>query len=1237
MIVRNKMLTPIKALLIVFLAHAAFAGDGKWIYDPEKGTSPANAALWSDPTNWTNGVVPSAKADRADLREATNRYIRIDTDLELYQLRGCSAGRTVIMGEGKLTLWGTAKNPSVISDYAIYYVPVALKDSLANAWERFENNYMAADFTLLNDGFQNPYNSTWFRSDWYADSSDPVRTNGIVFATRGNYMNLHYTGYHFYGPEGLEEAAASTWRLTAGSPFATPVGEIGHALPPGTLVTAGNSLPEGTFLRRVYPDGTVEFSAAATGDVAGEAEVTFAAFTAQVTYRIVGFGRSVPGWQWTDVNRSREEDDFRVVVEAFQHTGESYPYGFTCESGMKPGTVVIEDGTKNNLWIGVRGGRIEFAGKDALGTDAGVPNGVLAGGASTGDSASAASTSYVVVTNGITARVGRLEYVLGKFVKEGGGTLIAGLPASDYNVRGTFVVKEGTFGFAETDDGAVRAIRTLAISNGATLKVPATGLKITEKLTQEPGAVITGPGMLALPDSADLSAYTVDENVLLVHASQAGFAAADYTWDDIPAATSPLDEGLPVPASWMDASVAASLETQEDAKQLSLLTWKDVRGDGYPVAVHASETVLPEVVTNAAGKPHHVYIARENTTVQSSTRSLKYTPTIPRVKAIFKVYNGCGAFICAQSYTWLRPYPSYGTRIFYNMGSSTPLPGTFYVNGVVRSEKAGSPYEAQKATDKSQFDPQVAEFHFSGSGDSLPTAQRIGYYSGGSDSGRNGLDRICEMILYTNELTFVQRQKICAYLMKKWMHGAEATVDYGAISSRFVESAAGGTVSVGDGQAMVINSVTGAGTFAKLGEGTAYVKDLANADGGLHVSGGMLKLNSTALARDLLPGDPYLHLDASDSNTVEFAAGSSENILRMKDVRGAGHPAAELVTEDKYPTLVAEAQNGLPLVDYGAQVYQGASTANIKGFIFPETDRLYSVFRIAGGAGGGSIAGYIGNPVGYSSGGVLHTVSRTVGGTDSAHAWFGPSTADFALGQGQSALPNLGGTTFRLDGVCTNAASAMHPKDSVQLLVMNGFDHIVSDALGCNYGGQNMTKYWGGNCRDGETILYTNTLSQTSMLKVEAYLNKKWFGKDTPGYRPATTGSLAVDAGATLDIVGGAPVTASSLACEGTVNGAVALAAGASVTLVVNADGSVAPLGVTGGVDFSQGGTVVLTGDVRALTKGEHAVATALGAGFGVWTVTGEGLKGTWEYRLGRSGDTVVLEAIAPGMLLLVR
>ena len=709
--------------------------------------------------------------------------------------------------------------------------------------------------------------------------------------------------------------------------------------------------------------------------------------------------------------------------------------------------------------------------------------------------------------------------------------------------------------------------------------------------------------------------------MLVLRQSQAGFdaAATGYTWDKIEAATSPLDEGLPVPASWMDASDASTLVTSNGDTQVCLLEWKDVRGEGYPYAYAAGTNRFAEVVTNSTGRPHHIYFKSESTTKQAETHSLIYSPAVNNVKAVFKVWNGSGSMIYAQDYNFMTDWAGYTQRIFYNSGHGD-MAGTFYVNGEIRQQVMGQPYNASLATvDKTRFDPEVSEFHFSSS-TYLPHAQRHGYYSGGSGTGRNGREeRACEILLYTNALTFVQRQKICAYLMKKWMHGAEPNQDYGTITNKFVGVLdADKTMSypVAEGSSAVVQAATGSVSLVKSGPGTLYVNDLANAAGGLRVSGGTLRLNSPLLAGDTVPGCPYLHIDASDTNTIALADGSETSVAAWRDVRGAGHPTATVITEGKYPTLVADGLNGKSVVNYPGM--KGSSQiADVTGFAIPETDRLYAVFKVLGGVGGGVISGYSGvngNPVVWGSGGEMHTVNKTLGGSAAGYNWFNDNK-NYAIGQGRTYLPNPGGTTFRINGVDCNPTTTAHASGDVELLAYNGYDHIWTDSIGCCYGERNYTNWKVEDGYNGEVILYTNTLSRASALKVEAYLNKKWFGKDTPGCRAATTGRLVVDEGATLAIDGGAPVTASAFACAGSVSGTVSLAEGATLELVVGEDGTVSPLDVSGGIDFSRGGTVALSGG--KLRTGAYPLAANAGAGLGAWTLTG----------LSRGRDAVLVEA----------
>ena len=1209
----------------VFVATAAIAMSAhseqvKWLYDASKGASPLSPALFADSSNWKdaqgNNRVP-ATGDLIDLSAATNRYIRLDDDMTFLRFYGVENNRPVIMGSGSLTFTGVAaqtQESGRIGRDVTFFVPVKTLNTQNNAWTRFAYNNMAADLNVQGNGFQTAYGPLDLRMDWYANDSSPTRSTN--FFNNGT-VNIHYDSILFYAPQSSPTNMTSRWTLTQGSAFAVAADTVSHALPVGTLVASEGFLPAGAYLKRIYPDGTIEFSAAALDS--GEVNVEFAAFTPCVRQRIAKLGRSVKNSQTSIIaNKWREEDELRITIADIMATTTTYPAVFSCSSGFYPGTFVLEDATRDKAYVNVFNGRIEFAGKDAEGTGAGVPNGYLAMGYAR-ESATLKYRGYVVVTNGITATVVSLTNIWGTLVKDGAGTLVVGLPKNATScLEGKVEVREGVFSIANATDGLLQVLPNVVVSNGASLKLPSTGLKITGSAVFGEGSSVVGPGILAVPDDYDLSLVPADETVLLVHASQLEFdaAATGYSWDEIPPVDSLLDASLPVPASWMDASLPSSLVTSNGDTQVCLLKWKDVRGDDYPYAYPASATKFAQVVTNTAGEPHHVYIAPVSSTTSSETRALRYSPSITKVKAVFKVWNGNGHLICSSaSLKWMRPDSSYAQALFYNDGKYDGVGGKFYVNGALRPQKTGHPYGAEAATDKSRFDPEVAEFHFSGT--DLPSADYIGYYGGGSGSSRNGRDRICEMLLYTNDLTFVQRQKICAYLMKKWMHGAEANREYGVDSVGVVDQTAEISYPVASGKGSVVHSATGSVSFVKTGEGTMFLEDLANTSGCLRVSGGTLKLNSANLSRAALPGCPYLHLDASDTNTMTFAAGSTTKVSSWSDVRGDGHITVSVVNADKCPTLTENALNGMSVVNYPRD-YELTDRTKTTGFAVPETDRLYSVFKVLGGAyGGGVIAGYAGladSPVAWNRGGEIHTFNKTLGGWSSEYVWFTANTS-YAIGQGLTLRPNPGGTDFRINGVDCDPTTTKHIPNEVNVMAYNGYDHAWTDVIGFSAGERGILKYDGEACYHGEVLFYTNTLSRASALKVEAYLNKKWCGVETPGYRPAATGRLAVDEGATLEVYGGAPVSASAFACAGTVSGAVALTDGATLELVVEDDGTVSPLNVSGGIDFSRGGTVSMVGG--KLKTGVYPIAANAGASLGEWTVTG----------LPRGRDAVLVDA----------
>lgn len=159
------------------VACAAAAADFTWKYREDVGTSPMNAASWTDPENWVGGSVPSGKNPGVILSAATNRYIRIDTDVSIYYYTGCSQGYPVLFGEGSLTVTGTRDSGKTCNNVS-FFVPLTVSGTYRDTHQRFGGN-VAADLNVLGDGLQNAYTSPSFRYDWYASSANAERTYDV--------------------------------------------------------------------------------------------------------------------------------------------------------------------------------------------------------------------------------------------------------------------------------------------------------------------------------------------------------------------------------------------------------------------------------------------------------------------------------------------------------------------------------------------------------------------------------------------------------------------------------------------------------------------------------------------------------------------------------------------------------------------------------------------------------------------------------------------------------------------------------------------------------------------------------------------------------------------------------------------------------------------------------------------------------------------------------------------------
>ncbi len=373
--------------------------------------------------------------------------------------------------------------------------------------------------------------------------------------------------------------------------------------------------------------------------------------------------------------------------------------------------------------------------------------------------------------------------------------------------------------------------------------------------------------------------------------------------------------------------------------------------------------------------------------------------------------------------------------------------------------------------------------------------------------------------------------------------------------------------------------------------------------GALVVSGGVLSVNSVqrpALG-DLPTEGLYFHLDANDLSTSETAEISGKGLCVKKwgSVR-SGAVANATATTTNYPAVKtigagdsARVKPGMKTIDmgplhsnttsgegggFGPWITKG-SAENMK---FTRSDDIRSAFFVFKGAN--TLLGHHGEYHNY------HGAGLPRGNLSASPILCTPTDAPVSLTQGHSVFQ---GEPFYsrmfVEGARVNAATDPLENEYSIISLSTFYLPIRTSAFACEHYNNTI-----GGQEIGEVMLYTRWLPDPEIKKVEAYLRDKWYGQSTAGVRPVSAGAIEVASGATLSVSGGAPVETAGLAGGGTVAGDVALAAGAVIRARVDASGEIVDtLSVTGSIDFSRGGTVVLEGDVSNIKAGEWTLVAS--------------------------------------------
>ena len=352
---------------------------------------------------------------------------------------------------------------------------------------------------------------------------------------------------------------------------------------------------------------------------------------------------------------------------------------------------------------------------------------------------------------------------------------------------------------------------------------------------------------------------------------------------------------------------------------------------------------------------------------------------------------------------------------------------------------------------------------------------------------RSGGSRLGELIVFTKELTRHERAQINRYLVTKWISGKN-------LDAKAAVLANGAKIGVKEDRVSTVEElVAPGGTITKTGKGELRAKFLspASKDINLVVEEGSVKFEASQDdATQATPASsPYLWLDATAENTLtttqsQYADEGMELVTAWKDCRENVDRAATCPTtsgnyntENRVAIPSKSSYDGKSVVDFG-------STAKYLSHLeFPDWD--YSGKQ-------NTYAGFI----------VVRNLP-TVGAP-----YFGSSSMDFykqstRMIAGNYENSKLSCATWTINGEIIDPISeswSSHFTTSVpgfQVFAFQADEPVVCNQLMQDRRYATYPNNCGG-AQIGEVIIYHRKITDKERKDTEAYLMRKWLGKEHP-------------------------------------------------------------------------------------------------------------------------------------------
>ena len=351
--------------------------------------------------------------------------------------------------------------------------------------------------------------------------------------------------------------------------------------------------------------------------------------------------------------------------------------------------------------------------------------------------------------------------------------------------------------------------------------------------------------------------------------------------------------------------------------------------------------------------------------------------------------------------------------------------------------------------------------------------------------------RLGEVLIFTNELTRVQRVRVAQYLVRKWMTGDADVPDANAV----VVNNASAAIGVPEGRTARVNAVTAlGGKFTKKGGGTLAVGSVYPENAKITVEGGAVAFaGAKTVTTDAPAADPYSWLDANDADagkltTETFAGDDHTYVTFLRDHRQDVDLTAIAIsnTPPRMPWVDADIGNGR-----GKGINLGNSAESTQSFFALPTWGADGAYGSGDTKTGDTYAGFIA----YRP----NTDNRTVdifGSSDLSMMRWSTTllSASYTHTTTPSAFWSING--FPVDPF-ENTGAYVKQFTDVIVVAFRSPVPLTVNAIAKDRKGQSQDLS-AGNMTVGEFITYHRPLTDEEFRNTEAYLMKKWLGKDHP-------------------------------------------------------------------------------------------------------------------------------------------